>query len=100
MRRKITNETWEQIKTGYAAGINLREIARKMKMFCPPTDKTRKRCQKGVELGLLAVLAPLSVVVPVFLKSQRTAISGNSVATLCPAARAATDTASAQTRFD
>jgi uncharacterized protein YjcR len=30
MRRKIPNETWEQIKTGYAAGINLREIARKM----------------------------------------------------------------------
>jgi uncharacterized protein YjcR len=30
MRRRITNETWEQIKTGYAAGINLREIARKM----------------------------------------------------------------------
>ena len=30
MRRKITNETWEQIKTGYAAGANLREIARKM----------------------------------------------------------------------
>ena len=32
MRRKITNETWEQIKTGYAAGVNLREIARKMKI--------------------------------------------------------------------
>lgn len=30
MRRKITNETWEQIKTGYAAGLNLRELARKM----------------------------------------------------------------------
>jgi transposase-like protein len=30
MRRKLTNETWEQIKTAYAAGINLREIARKM----------------------------------------------------------------------
>jgi hypothetical protein len=30
MRRQISNETWEQIKTGYAAGINLREIARKM----------------------------------------------------------------------
>ena len=30
MRQKITNEIWEQIKTGYAAGINLREIARKM----------------------------------------------------------------------
>lgn len=32
MRRNITQETWEQIKTGYAAGINLREIARKMKI--------------------------------------------------------------------
>ena len=30
MRRKITHETCEQIKTAYAAGINLREIARKM----------------------------------------------------------------------
>ena len=30
MRRKIPHETWEQIKTGYAAGIGLREIARKM----------------------------------------------------------------------
>ena len=30
MRRKITNETWEQIKIAYAAGIGLREIARKM----------------------------------------------------------------------
>jgi uncharacterized protein YjcR len=30
MRRKIANEIWEQIKTGYAAGVGLREIARKM----------------------------------------------------------------------
>ena len=30
MRRKIANETWEQIKTAYVTGINLREIARKM----------------------------------------------------------------------
>src|SRR5215831_410565 len=30
MRRNITSETWEQIKTGYAAGVGLREIARKM----------------------------------------------------------------------
>jgi hypothetical protein len=30
MRRKITHETWGQIKTAYAAGVNLREIARKM----------------------------------------------------------------------
>jgi len=30
MRRKIGNEIWDQIKTGYAAGVGLREIARKM----------------------------------------------------------------------
>ena len=30
MRRKIANETWEQMLTAYAAGIGLREIARKM----------------------------------------------------------------------
>jgi hypothetical protein len=30
MRLTITNETWEQIKTGYAAGVGLREIARKL----------------------------------------------------------------------
>jgi DNA invertase Pin-like site-specific DNA recombinase len=30
MRRKITNEMWEQIKTAYASGIGLREIARNM----------------------------------------------------------------------
>src|SRR5215469_10353850 len=32
MRRKITEETWEQIKTAYVAGIGLREIARKMEI--------------------------------------------------------------------
>jgi uncharacterized protein DUF3631 len=32
MRRKITNEIWEQIRTVYLAGIGLREIARKMKI--------------------------------------------------------------------
>ena len=30
MRRKIANETWEQIHTAYAGGIGLREIARNM----------------------------------------------------------------------
>jgi hypothetical protein len=30
VRRTITNETWEQIKTAYASGIGLREIARNM----------------------------------------------------------------------
>jgi transcriptional regulator with XRE-family HTH domain len=28
MRRTITNETWEQMKTAYASGIGLRELAR------------------------------------------------------------------------
>jgi hypothetical protein len=28
MRRKIPTETWEQIKTAYASGIGLRELAR------------------------------------------------------------------------
>jgi hypothetical protein len=30
MRRKIPTETWEQVKTAYASGIGLREIARNM----------------------------------------------------------------------
>jgi hypothetical protein len=30
MRRKISNETWEQIKTASFGGFGLREIARKM----------------------------------------------------------------------
>jgi DNA invertase Pin-like site-specific DNA recombinase len=28
MRRTITNEIWEQIKTAYASGLGLREITR------------------------------------------------------------------------
>jgi hypothetical protein len=30
MRRKIPTETWEQVKTAFAAGVGLREIARNM----------------------------------------------------------------------
>jgi hypothetical protein len=30
MRRRITNEIWEQVKTAFASGIGLREIARNM----------------------------------------------------------------------
>ena len=30
IRSRISSDIWEQIKTAYAAGINLREIARKM----------------------------------------------------------------------
>jgi hypothetical protein len=48
MRRKITNETWEQIKTGYAAGVGLREIARKMNI----PDGPATPC----ELGSAAVI--------------------------------------------
>ena len=36
MRRKITNETWEQIKTGYAAGINNQRVSRKRKVGSGP----------------------------------------------------------------
>jgi len=30
MRRKIPTDTWEQVKTAFASGIGLREIARNM----------------------------------------------------------------------
>jgi hypothetical protein len=30
MRQQISAETWEQIKTAFAAGIGLRELARRM----------------------------------------------------------------------
>jgi hypothetical protein len=30
MRRKITHETWEQVKTAFAASVGLREVARNM----------------------------------------------------------------------
>ncbi len=30
MRRKITNQTWDQVETAYASGIGLREIARNL----------------------------------------------------------------------
>lgn len=32
MRRAISSETWDQIKTAYAAGIGLREVARNMQL--------------------------------------------------------------------
>jgi uncharacterized protein YjcR len=32
MRRKITNEVWGQVKTAFASGIGLREIARHMNL--------------------------------------------------------------------
>ena len=32
VRGRISLETWEQVKTAYAAGVGLREIARKMKI--------------------------------------------------------------------
>ena len=41
MRRTISREVWEQIKTAYAAGIGLREIARNMGIS--EGDRTRSR---------------------------------------------------------
>jgi len=36
VRNRISSERWEQIKTAYAAGIGLREIARKMHPLLQP----------------------------------------------------------------
>jgi predicted DNA-binding protein (UPF0251 family) len=64
MRRKITRETWEQIKTVYAAGINLREIARKMDIPRRATEtnhrKARKRRRNALLSNLVIRLEPLS----------------------------------------
>jgi hypothetical protein len=61
MRRKITNDIWEQIKTGYAAGINLREIARKMNIpqgTVLPKKKALFQGQRAVAaLGVCPLLA-------------------------------------------
>jgi DNA invertase Pin-like site-specific DNA recombinase len=51
MRRKITQETWEQIKTAYAAGINLREIARKMNIPQGTVRKVHGICRELVQLS-------------------------------------------------
>src|SRR4029450_9971234 len=59
----------------------------------------RQNLQRVPKGGLWRFWHLLSVAVPIFLKSPGTTIFGNSVATLCPAACAATDTASAQTHF-
>ena len=57
-----------------------------MKMFCPPTDKTCERCQKGAEWGLLAVLAPfVSGGAGIFEISTHGPISGNSAGVSCMA---------------
>src|SRR6266487_3933782 len=41
MRRTITNEIWEQIKTAYASGLGLREIARKRAFQREPSLRER-----------------------------------------------------------
>src|SRR5262245_42296071 len=60
MRRKITNEAWEQMKTGYAAGIGLREIARKMDI--PEGTVLAHAKRHGWTQQIQAVRAPLTVV--------------------------------------
>ena len=46
MRGVISREIWEQIKAGYAAGIGLREIARKMNI---PEGTVLYRIGRGLE---------------------------------------------------
>ena len=60
MRRKITNETWEQIKTAYVAGIGLREIARKMNI--PEGTILSHAKRHGWTQQILAATEPLTVV--------------------------------------
>jgi hypothetical protein len=43
MRRKISAEIWEQVKTAFAAGIGLREIARNMNL---PAGTVLSRAQR------------------------------------------------------
>src|SRR5215831_7296934 len=62
MRRKIPNETWEQIKTGYAAGVGLREIARKMNIPAGTILAHAKR--HGWTQQIQAVTQELSVMQP------------------------------------
>jgi len=48
MRRKITNELWEQIKTAVASGIGLREIARNMGISTDSFCKALAKRNDGV----------------------------------------------------
>jgi len=41
MRRKITNDIWEQVKTAFASGIGLREIARNTVFHPEPFSRVR-----------------------------------------------------------
>jgi hypothetical protein len=51
IRRKIPNETWEQVKTAFAAGVGLREIARNMNIPAGTVlaRAKRERWTKGIE---------------------------------------------------
>ena len=64
MRRKITNQTWEQIFTAYATGINLREIARRMNIpeVTVLQHAHRHRWTQQIQAATLSsdVIAPLS----------------------------------------
>ena len=53
-----------------------------MKMFCPLLTKPAKGAKRVPNGGFWRFWHVLSVAVAIFLKSQRTAISGNSVATI------------------
>ncbi len=53
-----------------------------MKMFCPLLTKPSKGAKRAPNGGFWRFWHLLSVATAIFLKSQRTAISGNSVATI------------------
>ena len=62
MRDRISLEIWEQVKTAYAAGVGLREIARKMKIpeGTVLARAKRERWTKQLEEARAIALAPQS----------------------------------------
>jgi hypothetical protein len=60
MRRKITNETWEQIKVAYVSGIALRELARRMNI--PESTVLYHAMRYGWTKQIKAATQPLPVI--------------------------------------
>jgi len=81
VRSRISLETWEQVKTAYAAGVGLREIARKMKipegtvLARAKRERWTKQLQEAKAIALAAqsdAITPMqSVAVCMQERSQR-----------------------------
>ena len=69
VRRRISLETWEQVKTAYAAGIGLREIARNMNLS-PGTVLSRAKRQ-----GWTRQIEQAMAVVPCDMQSDAIVLS-------------------------